>query len=77
MSMFRGIYAGETPVGFVMLYLNPETSEYWVWPFMIDKRYQRKGYGYEAMQQVIEFVKQQPNARKLVVYKIDSKRKNL
>ena len=64
-AWFRAIYAGETPVGFVMLYLDTETPEYYLWRLMVDHRYQRRGYGAAAMRQVIDFVQQQPNAREL------------
>lgn len=62
-AWFRGIYAGDTPVGFVMMHIDTEKPDYYLWRFMIDKQYQGKGYGYAAIQQIIAFVKQQPNAR--------------
>lgn len=34
---------------------------YYIWRFMIDKRYQKKGYGREALKQAIEFLKTKPN----------------
>jgi diamine N-acetyltransferase len=61
-AWFRGIYAGETPVGFVMLSLIPERAEYFLWRLMIDRRYQRQGYGREAMHLVIDYVRTLPNA---------------
>ena len=64
-AWFRGIYAGDTPVGFVMMYIDAEKPDYYLWRFMIDKAHQGKGYGYAAMQCVIDFVKQFPNARKI------------
>ena len=64
-AWYRAIYADEEPVGFVMLYLNPEETEYFLWRFMIDARFQGKGYGYQAMQQVIEFVRSQPGATEM------------
>ena len=64
-AWFRAIYAGETPVGFVMLYLDTETPEYCLWRLMVDHRFQGRGYGAAAMWQVIEFVRQQPKAQEL------------
>jgi diamine N-acetyltransferase len=61
-AWFRGIYAGETPVGFVMLSLIPERAEYFLWRLMIDRRYQRRGYGREAMHLVIDYVRTLPDA---------------
>jgi diamine N-acetyltransferase len=65
-AWFRGIYLGDQPVGFVMLYIDPEKPEYFLWRLMIDKKHQGKGYGYQAMHQVIEYVKTLPNAVELL-----------
>ena len=62
---FRGIYDGDTPVGFVMLYLDQKKPEYWVWRFMIDHRFQGKGFGKLSMLEVIDYVKTLPNAQEL------------
>ena len=61
-AWFRGIYLGDEPVGFVMLAINEEKSEYFLWRLMIDKKHQRKGYGYQAMTQIIDMVRELPNA---------------
>jgi diamine N-acetyltransferase len=66
-AWIRAIYAGETPVGFVMLALEPEYAKYYLWRFMIDRNHQRKGYGVQAMRLVIAFVKQQPGAAALTL----------
>ena len=64
-----GIYFGKKPVGFVMfaynvpwekLYYGESKGWYYIWRFMIDKRYQGKGYGKEALKQVIDFIKTDP-----------------
>jgi diamine N-acetyltransferase len=34
-AWFRAIYAGEVPVGFVMLYISQEESEYFLWRYML------------------------------------------
>ncbi len=59
-AWYRGIYNGDTPVGFVMLELDMEKPEYFLWRYMIDERYQRMGYGFKAMELVIEYVKSLP-----------------
>lgn len=64
-AWFRGIYLGDQPVGFVMLYIDPEKPEYFLWRLMIDINHQRKGYGYQAMLQVIDHVKTLPGATEL------------
>lgn len=63
----RAIYADETPVGFVMLYDDPHTPEYFLWRLLIDHRYQRMGFGRRAVEQVIEYVAGRPNATSLGV----------
>jgi diamine N-acetyltransferase len=58
---FRAVYAGETPVGFVMLEYNAEEQFYFLWRFMIDARYQRHGYGRKALELLCAHVKTLPN----------------
>lgn len=64
-AWFRAIYAGETPVGFLMLLDDPDKPEYYLWRFMIDSRYQRMGYGRQALNLLIEYVRTRPNATRL------------
>ena len=66
-AWFHAIYAGDEPVGFVMLYLDQDTPLYGVWRLMVDKEHQQKGYGRAAMRQVIEYAKSLPGARVLMV----------
>ena len=66
-AWFRAIYADDTPVGFVMLYIDQDTPEYWIWRLMVDKNYQGKGYGQRAMSQVIDTVRRLPDAKELLV----------
>jgi diamine N-acetyltransferase len=53
-AWFRAIYAGDTPVGFVMLYIpsdnEVEHPEYYLWRFMIAGPYQKLGYGQRALE---------------------------
>lgn len=62
-AWFRAIYAGETPVGFLMISDMPEKAEYYLWRFMIDAKYQGKGYGRKALELLIDYVKTRPNAK--------------
>lgn len=66
-AWFRAIYADETPVGFMMLHDEPEKPKYYLWRFMIDARYQKLGFGRQAMQRIIEHVKTRPNASELLL----------
>lgn len=55
-----GIYAGETMVGFLMVGLERERNRWWLMRLMIDERYQGKGYGREALRQLIELLRKNP-----------------
>ncbi len=70
-----GIYNDAKPVGFLMIGFNeavlydyyddvkaPEIlrNNYSIWRFMIDKRYQRRGYGREAMKLALDFIRTMP-----------------
>jgi len=66
-AWFRAIYAGETPVGFVMLYDDTEKPEYFLWRYMIDSRYQGLGFGRQALLQVIDIVRGRPRATEMLL----------
>lgn len=65
-----GIYEGETPVGFMMIGFDADDcwedapsiarGNYNLWRLMIDKNYQKKGYGKEAVRLALEFIKTFP-----------------
>ncbi|QHT63134.1 GNAT family N-acetyltransferase [Paenibacillus lycopersici] len=62
------IYKDEQPVGFVMItyhitsYDTPSVAEdgYSILRLMIDKRHQNRGYGREAMREVLAFIRTYP-----------------
>ena len=63
------IYNDKKIVGFIQLAygenadqdgVSMEKDSYEVWRFMIDKRYQGRGYGKEALRQAIDFIKTFP-----------------
>ena len=62
----RAIYAGDTPVGFIMTSEAPEQGMYFLWRLMIDARYQGLGHGFEAMALLIARVVATPNAKELI-----------
>jgi len=64
-AWFRGIYADDAPVGFVMLYDDPDTPQYFLWRLMIAGPQQGKGYGRKAMERLIEYVRGRPRATEL------------
>ena len=65
-----GIYDDETPIGFCMIGYGVDDSwtdapaiakdSYNIWRLMIDERFQRKGFGKEAMNRILDFVKTEP-----------------
>ena len=65
-----GIYDGDTPVGFCMIGFGTDDewedapaiaqSNYNLWRFMIDERYQGKGFGKESMKLIMDFVAGEP-----------------
>ena len=63
----RAIYAGDTLVGFIMLWDNPEKSEYFIWRLMIDQRYQGLGFGRKAVELVVDYARGRPGAVQLGV----------
>jgi len=65
-AWFRAICADDTPVGFVMLHDEPAERKYYLWRFMVDHRYQKRGYGARALNRVIEYVRQRPGAHELL-----------
>jgi len=65
-AWFRAIYAGEEPVGFVMLSEDTEAPEYYLWRFMVAAEHQGKGYGRSALDLVVERVRSLPGATELL-----------
>lgn len=66
-AWFRAIYAGEEPVGFIMLDLDTSKPEYSVWRFMIAAGHQGRGYGAAALRLAIETIRTQPGAREVLL----------
>jgi diamine N-acetyltransferase len=68
---YRAIYAGETPVGFVMISDNiaPEHPQYlgphFLWRLLIDARWQRHGYGRAALDLIVEYLATRPGCDRL------------
>ncbi len=66
-AWFRAIHADQTPVGFVMLSLDPAIPEYCIWRFMIDARYQNLGYGTKALRLVVDHIRTLPRVTEVLV----------
>ena len=55
-----GIYADGKMVGYVMVIYDYDIPEYEIWHMMIDESMQGKGYGGEALDRVIEYIRTKP-----------------
>jgi len=67
-----GIYDGPVPVGFAMIghnsFCNPDCpaayqNSYYLWRFMIDQRYQGRGYGKDAVKLILDYVRSFPDGK--------------
>ncbi len=61
-AWFRAVYAGDVPVGFLMLEDDVAQQEYFLWRFMISEQYQGHGYGRKALELFFAHVKTRPGA---------------
>ena len=69
----RAIYAGDEPVGFVMLSWNVTPAPgiigpWFLWRLLIDERHQRRGYGRAALMLVVELVRAEGATELLTSY---------
>ena len=55
-----GIYAGGKMVGYVMVIYDYDVPEDDIWHMMIDQEEQGHGYGSQALDQVIEYIRTKP-----------------
>lgn len=61
------IYAGDTPVGFVMWCVDEDDGEWWLYRLMVAEAYQGKGYAQKAMELVLRRVKQDPARHRMLL----------
>jgi len=75
------IYDENQMVGFIMhAYEEKTTDSYWINGFLIDERYQGRGYGKAALLEMIQWIKQrhpQCEAIRLTVYPENERAKKL
>ena len=55
-----GIYNADKMVGYVMVIYDYDIPEYDIWHMMIDEAEQGHGYGSQAMDKVIEYIRTKP-----------------
>ena len=59
------IYADNEMVGFVMMGYFEDKNIYTIWRFMIDARYQNKGYGKAALNLSVEYLRKEYNVNEI------------
>ena len=59
------VYNDDTMVGFIMMGYYEVKNYYTLWKFLIDKKYQHKGYGREALMQGISFMRDKFNIKEI------------
>lgn len=59
------VYADGIIVGFIMMGYYEAKKQYTLWKFLIDKRWQNKGYGREALKQGIKYMKDKFDVREI------------
>lgn len=71
-AWFRGIYADDTPVGFIQLFIGPDEDEpghpmvWFLWRFMIGGAHQKLGFGRQALAIIFDMVREQGGKELLV-----------
>ena len=61
------IYYDKISVGFLMYCIDRDDGNYWIYRFMIDKRFQRKGYGRLAMELLLNEIKKDKSRNKILL----------
>ena len=67
----KAVYADEDLVGFIMYELDTEEQQVFIWRFLIDQRYQGKGYGRQTIEVVLKMAKEQAQMTKVVADYVD------
>ncbi|XID95005.1 GNAT family N-acetyltransferase [Paenibacillaceae bacterium WGS1546] len=72
--IMRAIYCDEILIGFSMYGLDSDDGNYWIYRFMIDERFQGRGYGKAAMQLIIHDIESKDDRTDVIMlgYKTDN-----
>lgn len=63
--MLKGIYLKEELIGFAMYGYFQDEKRLWLDRFMIDYKFQGKGYGKKALEELIDYILNEFNSREL------------
>ena len=61
------IYKDDEMVGFLLYCIADFDNNYWIYRLMIDEKYQRKGYAYQAMLKLLEIITADKNHNKIYI----------
>ncbi|MMZ63420.1 Spermine/spermidine acetyltransferase [compost metagenome] len=64
----KAIYQQDIMVGYTLFGVDPDDQNYWIYRFMIDERYQRKGYGLEAITKLIDEIRNRKDRTEILVH---------
>ncbi|KOP67472.1 spermidine acetyltransferase [Bacillus sp. FJAT-18019] len=67
------IYDDQTMVGFTLYGLDSDDGNYWIYRFMIDGNHQQKGYGRQALQFIIQEIRNKPDRTDVLMLSFDPK----
>jgi len=70
------IYKHETMIGYALYGIDPDDHNYWIYRFMIDRRFQGQGYGFLAVCSIIEEIRNRSDRTDVLVlgYKPENER---
>lgn len=69
------LYADEELVGFSVYAVDPEDGSYWIMAYMIDQKYQNRGFGRTGMDALIRTIKAEHHCDKIVIgHRIENER---
>ena len=67
-AIFWAVYAGEAPVGFVMIsdeVGSPDYIAHYLWKLLIDERHQRQGLGTATLDLIVEYFRGRPGVEEM------------